>query len=403
MTDRTAIDTIKGYFYQFDYAILKLLELNQHTDTIIVEGIEDVDISTATEETAVQCKYYSKTAYNHSKIAKPIRLMLNHYKEVINGAKQKVNYKLYGYFESGQGKLTTPIDTTFLKENFLTYTQKGVQYHHHVELTLDDNDLNDFIALLVIDVLALEYQTQLTKIHTLLMQQFNCNSFEAEHFYYNNALKVIKDIAVKGNITDRKVSKSDFITKINFKRILFNEWFINYKGRNKLFEELRKQYFTSLNISPFERFFVIEVPSINYVRSELKEVLFAISDKWSKYSKRTTDPFCPYVYLHNIAPQELIELKGEFHLEGFRFIDGFDFHGASFSPASISEKINTTSPIKLKLLNELDHIDLTLTEINKTKEVYQFHVGTEFFINNSSNIKHIKIQVSQLTDIKKII
>ena len=38
MTDRTAIDTIKGYFYQFDFAIAKLLELGKPTDTIIVEG-----------------------------------------------------------------------------------------------------------------------------------------------------------------------------------------------------------------------------------------------------------------------------------------------------------------------------------------------------------------------------
>ena len=95
MIDRTAIDTIKGYFYQFDYAIIKLLELSIETDTIIVEGIEDVDINTATEETAIQCKYYANTEYNHSVIAKPIRLMLDHYKEVINGTKKRINYKLY--------------------------------------------------------------------------------------------------------------------------------------------------------------------------------------------------------------------------------------------------------------------------------------------------------------------
>jgi hypothetical protein len=40
MKERTAIDTIKGYFYQFDYAIAKLLELGKDTDTIIVGGKE---------------------------------------------------------------------------------------------------------------------------------------------------------------------------------------------------------------------------------------------------------------------------------------------------------------------------------------------------------------------------
>ncbi|MBB6239223.1 hypothetical protein HDC90_003875 [Pedobacter sp. AK013] len=61
MTDRTAIDTIKGYFYQFDYAISKLLELDLDTDTIIVEGIEDVDVSTATDELAIQCVYFNES------------------------------------------------------------------------------------------------------------------------------------------------------------------------------------------------------------------------------------------------------------------------------------------------------------------------------------------------------
>jgi len=36
--DRTAINPIKGYFYQFDYAIAELLELKTDTDTIVVEG-----------------------------------------------------------------------------------------------------------------------------------------------------------------------------------------------------------------------------------------------------------------------------------------------------------------------------------------------------------------------------
>lgn len=403
MADRTAIDTIKGYFYQFDYAIVKLLELTVDADTIIVEGIEDVDINTATEETAVQCKYYAKTEYNHSVIAKPIRLMLDHYKEVINGNKQKINYKLYGYFESGQSKLTLPIDAIFLKNHFLTYTKKDIKHYHHTELVLSDIELDGFLSLLTIDISALEYQSQLTKISTLLMQQFGCNAFEAEHFYYNNALKVIKDIAVEGDVSKREIRKSEFITKINFKKILFNGWFIKYKGEKKLFAELRNEYFTHLNISPFERFFVIEVPKDNYSRSELKNILFIISEKWSQLSKRAPETFCPYVYLHEISQHELIELKNELHSEGFGFIDGFCFNGASFSQKSISMPVNKAAPIKLKILNELSHVELTLNEIIKTKEVYQFYITKEFFNVDLSSIKQVRIQYSKLQDIREII
>lgn len=72
---RDAIDTLRGYYYQFDYFILKLLTAGNADDVITLEGMEDVDIQTATETTAVQCKYYAGTEYNHSIIAKPIRFM----------------------------------------------------------------------------------------------------------------------------------------------------------------------------------------------------------------------------------------------------------------------------------------------------------------------------------------
>jgi hypothetical protein len=76
--DRSATDTIKGYFYQFDYSILNLLQLENDTDLVQIECIEDIDIHTATDITAVQCKYYAKTEYNHSVIKEPIMFMLSH-------------------------------------------------------------------------------------------------------------------------------------------------------------------------------------------------------------------------------------------------------------------------------------------------------------------------------------
>lgn len=403
MADRTAIDTIKGYFYQFDYAIAKLLELSQDTDTIIVEGIEDVDVNTATEETAIQCKYYAKSEYNHSVIAKPIRLMLDHYKEVTIGTKQRINYKLYGFFESGHTKLTLPIDVTFLKDHFLTCKKADVKYYHHVKHNLSDTELDDFLSLLVIDISALEYYSQVSKISSLLMAQFGCKEFEAENFYYNNALKLIKEIAIEGDIKKRKISKADFIKKINSQRVLFNEWFIKYKGESRLFAELRKQYFTGLNSSPFERFFIIEVPTINYLRTEIKDLILIISEKWSKLSRREPQPFCPYIYLHNISDKELIELKKELYFENFTFIDGFDFNGSEFNAKSLCKQPNNSNSIKIKIINKLEHIDLVINEIKKTKEIYQFYNTTPFFTISYPNVKQIEIQFSELTDIKKIV
>ena len=81
MDKREAVSTIRGYFYQFDYSILKVLELEHDDDTICIEGIEDVDISSEDSVTLHQCKCYEETEYNHSKIAPAVRWMLKHYSD----------------------------------------------------------------------------------------------------------------------------------------------------------------------------------------------------------------------------------------------------------------------------------------------------------------------------------
>lgn len=57
LKDRSAISTLKGYFYQFDFTILQLLKLNYMTDKIMVEGIEDVDVSSADSKMAIQAHF----------------------------------------------------------------------------------------------------------------------------------------------------------------------------------------------------------------------------------------------------------------------------------------------------------------------------------------------------------
>ena len=66
---RDTVITLEGYYYQFDFFILQLLEAAADDIVVTLDGMEDVDIKTATDTTAVQCKYYAGTDYTHSKIA----------------------------------------------------------------------------------------------------------------------------------------------------------------------------------------------------------------------------------------------------------------------------------------------------------------------------------------------
>ena len=176
--DRTAIDTITGYYYQFNYYTLKLLSLEKPDDTVYIEAIEDVDIHSQDEITAVQCKYYAKTEYSHSVISRAIRLMLSHFKDNPS-TRNIITYKLYGHFKSGQEKLEDNISLASLKSKFLTYTKSRVKHEHHIDLGLSDEELQLFMEHLYIDINAVEFQEQEQNILTKMMSFFNCSKFEA--------------------------------------------------------------------------------------------------------------------------------------------------------------------------------------------------------------------------------
>lgn len=402
-TSRNATDTIKGYFYQFDYSIKKILECPNPTDSITIEGVEDIDVESATDEIAIQCKYYAKTEYNHSVIGKPIRFMLTHFMKEKQKGKAPIKYALYGYYQSGQHKLSLPISVNDLKDNFLTYTENKTKQYHHNNIGASDIDLGDFISNLEININAQEYNDQLKSVLGLLKNNFNCSDFEAEHFYYNSALNLIKELAIKNVVTDRIITKTVFLSRVNSKSILFNKWFIEFKGLKSHFKELRTEYFTSLNSSSFDRFFLIEIEPSQYLRTDLKELILLISKKWCKISRRESNPFCPYIHIHGIEQDELVELKRELASEEFDFTDGFLFQGADFSTKSVLIKPDYYNGISLKFLNEQTHLDQVLSESTKTKEIYQFYFNQPFYNNDSSALKHVKIQIQELRNIKEII
>ncbi|KAE8755632.1 hypothetical protein FSO04_33240 [Paraburkholderia madseniana] len=403
MSDRSAVDTIRGYFYQFDLSILSLLRLADGNDSIEVECIEDIDIRTASAMSAVQCKYYAKTEYNHSVIKEAVMYMLSHFKEVKLGNKPKIKYILNGHYASGQDKLSKGIDVEFLKRHFLTYTTNKVEHYHHTELGLDDNDLANFLSVLTVDIHAPELEKQFQDVIDHLEVEFNCKPFSAEFFYYNNALRVIRELSIQSDPVKRTITKKQFLERVDTASILFNEWFVERKGKKHHLAALRAEYFTTLNISPFERFFLIEVDTASYVRDELKDLLFALSKKWAKLSRLEPSPFCPYVFIQGIAEDELVSLKRDLHMEGFKFVDGYDYKGAVFDPNSIAQKASYSNGIKIKILNTLNDLKATLVVVTKTRKVFQFHFGKSYFEYNNPSVGHVRIQIEQLSDIKAVI
>lgn len=407
MPDRSAVDTIRGYFYQFDLSILSVLQLKSPDESIEIECTEDIDIRTATDITAIQCKYYAKTEYNHSVIKDAVKHMLSHYKESLEGTKPNYFYYIKGHYASGQEKLDVSIDVEFLKKNFLTFSKgKGaakVTRYHHAELCLSDADLEDFLIHLTIDVRAKKFDEQYRQVIDSLQACLGGTPFSAEYFYYNNALAVLRELSIKEASEDRTVTKKEFLRRINTSTVLFNEWFVEKKGKAVHFSALRKEYFTELNVSPYERIFLVEADADLYARSDLKNLFFELSRKWAKINAREPAPFCPYIYVHGLPDDELLALKRELRTEGFKFKDGHDFQGADFSYDSITQEATHSNGIKIKILNTLANVEQTVDTISKTRRVYQFYLGCSYFDYDKPAVQHVKIQVERLSDIILII
>lgn len=208
---RSAESTIAGYLYQFDKTIIELIQSSEENTVICVEGIEDIDIDDLSEldNKSIQVKYYAKTIFKISDIKEPIQQMFKHFRDEVlgNGSKRR-NYYLYAHFKSGSEKLILDdnknlIDQddkdvlNFLKEDLLTTKNNTgeivTQLYINEEKEMSDQELQEFLKLLIIDLEALEIHEQYNQVISLLNEKIeNCKDIEeAENYYYNNALKVI--------------------------------------------------------------------------------------------------------------------------------------------------------------------------------------------------------------------
>lgn len=395
MKNRQANDKIKGYFYQFNKTIYELLSQNNQKTKITVEGIEDVDIETDDAYTAIQCKYYSTQTYNHSVIKKAIICMFNHFS---NNKSSNLKYKIYANFKDVQSKLPNPIQLKFFKDNFLTYKEKDVIHKVYEELNLNDAEIKVFMGKLDIDINAIDYDSLEIDIKKLLKQELNITD-DLIDLYFIKAGSIIKNIAIKENEAERMITKQQFIDLLMDINIILDKWYITKIGKEKYFSLIRKKYFSKHNISPYERFFIIECPE-NIQISTLKKITNVISDKWSKLSKRTPEPFCPYIIFVNLSEDNLLLLKQSLYNDNFKFIDGYDFKGAKFSVDSIIQEANYKNNIKIKIF-DFEEIDNVLYILKNTKEIYQFYINNKVYENKKNN--PIDIKIDDLEDVLNII
>lgn len=395
---REATSTIKGYYFQFDYYVLRLLCLQSDEAFVCVEGIEDVDIITDDSIEAVQCKYCEDTKCYPSKVGEALRPMLRHFADHKDG--QAYRYKLYGHYKSGQDGIPDGFDIDYAKDKFFTYKEKGVNHVLHDELGLKDSDIKKFLSRLELQLDANSYEDQYEEIISQLQLVIGCTEYDARYFYYNNAVAFVKRVAVKKTKTARTLTKREFLAEIGKKHELFDKWYIEYIGYEKYYKAARKEFFTATNISPSHRLFLIECDH-ECTDTELTGVIMEIGRKWSKVSKREPNPFCPYIYLHGLSGSRLVNVKKRLIENEFFFWDGYEYKGAVFNPSALARPINSFLGIRAKIINKQNEIDAVLRECKTVRAVYQFFLQKPFY--NREQFAGKDFQILRTNDVTKII
>lgn len=387
MTDRSATATIKGYFYQFDQTIVRLLEGSKHA-SVTVEGIEDVDLDDGNDSAYVQCKYYEGTEYNHSVIKEAVIHMLRHFHAAGCPGGQVFKYRLYGHYKGGQQKLALPLTEDFLKANLLTYKKddkdkKGkVEHKVHEELGITGPQLAAFRSLLDIDVNALSYDEQQTKLLQLLKTEFpECSDVDAGVFYYPSAINVIQGLAIQADEAKRKITKEGFLREVDRKDVVFSAWLQQKFGADYYARLIRRKYFHfgGTKMPKASRFFVIDMAS-DYDVNKATQMLIRMAELFSHKElvrTPTADRFCPYVLLRGLAPAELVELKKSLWHQGVVFNDGYPFHGADYSPAALAADPTKEQLWRIKFVPCDDQLAPTIAAAaGSVIEVYDFYKAT---------------------------
>ena len=355
--NRSADATIKGYYYQFDKTILEILNLADHQDSLVVEGVEDIDLSTATEQSAIQCKYLpSKKSYQGSIVRKPIILMLDHF---LDPQKNTLDtYILFAHFEAETPGDTKNYDVDELK-GLLTYTEKKKNRCYYTEKGMTDAQLADFLNRFTL-VFGEEFSMQHQRVLKELQTQFQCSDFEVDFLFYNNSLRVVLDLASEKDKARRIITKGDFLKRVNVKNLLRSEWYIQLKGKEKYLSRIKEQLKANSALVPTKKKVILigeRALRTTHPNMPLQSFVENLISQFFCVRKHMRDAQ-PITLIIEADQQSYKEIKREVLAKNIRFNDGYEsvsFHPSYFNEppvlnANKSGKITKTS-FSLRLLS----------------------------------------------------
>lgn len=383
MSTRSADATILGYRYQFDYSIMKILEQGNNTKQIELEGLEDIDITNDDFIHLYQCKYYSKTEYNHSEIKDAIIAMFKHF---LNNQDKNYKYYLYGHFQKGTDKYKDTFQ--ILKDSFLSKKEDSTK---QLKLVVEASDevICAFQQKLNIKIDGISFEEQEKQILEKFKSHFPNQNMDDDFFYYlylSNARNIIHEICSKSD--NRIITKKELLEKLQKTRCIIHNNILIGIDVNKYKKEIKKEIAKLLrsrgttNNYPATRFIILDIPNEeleaygipNFCCKILEQLHNKFSSPKSPNSARrqNLDCFYPYFILPKFSPENLKKIKLYLYKTNHFILDDVPFLGAEYLFENmVSLKFNNDLFRPFRILKNIENIKTISSEIQKNKSEQQ--------------------------------
>jgi hypothetical protein len=407
-TRREATASIRGYFYQLDATLLEVLS---DTDDRVfkIEGIEDIDsYSDATIEYS-QVKYYEGQSLTPSILREPLFKLFHHYSGLPATERASRRYKLYGHFKDVKVDIA-PLSADAFKQT-MAYEERPKEDGKTIRikksmldgLATDDELINGFCNVFKFQE-SEQFDAQKIKVIAHVRKLASVGALEAEGLHYPRLLKIVSDLAVEKNHEKRVLTKHTLIESFKQSRVIFDRWLLREKGDESYAREIRRLHFTSLNTGGVVRVFAIAVDAAEDPDA-LAEIMITVAKKWSSSkSKRVPDKdrYAPYLLFRGASIATIESAKRRAYAQGLIFVDGYPFKGAEFDLASIRTDQTETTPIALRVLENVVHLEEVLgSRSRKQHVVYDFFVESPMDLD--ADVRTISIPIASLGMITKII
>lgn len=405
--DRSASATIRGYNYQFDSAILSILSLTEN-QSLIIEGLEDFDIDRNGTPEFVQCKYYAATKLTDSVIRDVVEPMLVNLKR--RGTTRPCRFKLYGHFResstASEGISPKEMKNCLRRKEYVKDDHGNrlvVEHDLMVKHGLTDELISWFCDHFSIEIgpdcdsLRESVITELAGFHSVTREQ-------AEYYSYPAAFTFVARRAALQDVEQRTVTIDQFSAKVSSLSAQYTRWFRDQIGATKFHLEMRRRYFSQINIETVDRIFVFQTMSDTPLR-DLLLVVDALRNKWSSHRisrKPVAERFAPAVYFRGLSDGRLLEMKNALSRQHIVFTDGYPFLGSAFSTEDFFSPQTAENKLCLRILGTDDHAKIVTGSSRKTLIYFDFYLDGASTLCPADRLK-VEIPISQLVDVLNII